>query len=89
MAEIVKKAPKLTSYQTAIIASREAYRQNIIQSRYDKFFKKEEAEAADAVASKMSGGKTLAILAIAQRYPGLRMFFLRVSRFILKKGIEQ
>ena len=88
MAEIVKKAPKLTSYQTAIIASREAYRQSIVQKRYDKFFKKEEVEAADVKASKMSGGKTLAILAIAQRYPGIRMFFLRVSRFILKKGLR-
>jgi len=88
MAEIVKKLAKTDSYKTAVMASREAYRQSIVKKRYDKFFKKEETEAADTIASKMSGGKTLAILAIAQRYPGLRMFFLRVSRFILKKGLR-
>ena len=88
MAEIVKKSAVSDNYQTAIIASREAYRKSIVQKRYDKFFKKEETEAADVIADKMSGGKTLAILAIAQRYPGIRLFFGRVARFLLKKGLR-
>ena len=88
MAEIVKKPAVSDNYQTAIIASREAYRKSIVQKRYDKFFKKEETEAADVIADKMSGGKTLAILAIAQRYPGIRLFFGRVARFLLKKGLK-
>ena len=88
MAEITTKPAKTDNYQTAVVASREAYRQSIVQKRYDKFFKKEEAEAADAIADKMSGGKTLAILAIAQRYPGIRFFFTKVARFILKKGLR-
>ena len=88
MAEIVKKSAVSDNYQTAIIASREAYRKSIVQKRYDKFFKKEETEAADVIADKMSGGKTLAILAIAQRYPGIRLFFGRVARFLLKKGLK-
>ena len=88
MAEIVKKSAVSDNYQTAVIASREAYRKSIVRKRYDKFFKKEETEAADVIADKMSGGKTLAILAIAQRYPGIRLFFGRVAKFILKKGLR-
>ncbi len=88
MAEIVKKSAVSDNSQTAVIASREAYRKSIVQKRYDKFFKKEEAEAADVITDKMSGGKTLAILAVAQRYPGIRLFFGRVAKFILKKGLR-
>jgi hypothetical protein len=88
MAEITTNTVKTDSYQTAVMASREAYRKSIVQKRYDKFFKKEESKAADVIASKMSGGKTLALLALAQKHPGIRMFFLRVSRFILKKGLR-
>jgi hypothetical protein len=68
--------------------SREAYRQSVIQKRYDKFFKKDELEAAEVVAEKTSGGKVLALLALAQRYPGIRMFFMKVSKFIMKKGLR-
>jgi len=44
MAAIVKKSAKTDSYKTAVMASREAYRQSIVQKRYDKFFKKEVVE---------------------------------------------
>ena len=80
--------PRASGYTMAVMASREAFRKSVIQKRYDKFFKKDEIKAAEVVAEKATGGKALAILAIAQRYPGLRMFFVKVSRFILKKGLR-
>ena len=86
MAETTK-SQKLSSYETAVMASREAYRQSIVQKRYDKFFPDKETEAADETTGKLTGGKTLAILAVAQRYPGIRVFFVRVSKFMLRKGL--
>ena len=43
MAETTK-SQKLSSYETAVMASREAYRQSIVQKRYDKFFPDEETK---------------------------------------------
>ena len=86
MAEII--TVKKGTFQDPRAESREAYRQSVIQKRYDKFFKKDELKAADTIAKKTSGGKVLALLALAQRYPGIRMFFTKVSKFIMKKGLR-
>ena len=82
---------KLTTEQEAIVATREAYRQEVIKKRYDKFFEnreEEELDAVGAVETKITGAKALGLLAIAQRYPGLRVFFFRVGRFMMKRGLR-